>query len=316
MRFRVLRKYINGILSFGVDINDIHSNKAYENTLDFSERIRKYYENKWNNYFESSNKLNREFVLGKGDWISDSNGVFGIGKGFTNKGEIKCSGNDRKFIINLKGNTIGHGRSDVSYNSRIINILTNSKCKIKNGTLRSENVLDKGAAVCVESNGFLDCNVCIFEDNHTGCSGGAIYGCEFSNIKLTKCKFKNNSASGFGGAIFIGSNSNFESIDSEFINNKARFAQGGAAYFKENSKNICFKGCIFINNKSKYYGEAIFIGEKNNLLCLNCNFEHDGYDKNYDQLVYPYGSANVELCGCKIDNTLVKRKRIYNHLKS
>lgn len=318
MRFRVLRKCLNGILSFGLNIDNIHRDKSLElNMIDSTERIRKYYENKWNKYFHGSNETQKEFVLDKGDWISNSNGVFGVGEGFSFKGEIQCSDNNRKYTINLNGNSIGHRRSDVSYNSRIINVLDSSKCEIKNGILKSKNVLDKGAAICVGINGVLYCNMCVFEDNHTGCSGGAIYSCEYSNIKLNKCKFRNNSASGFGGAIFVGSNAIFESIDSEFIKNKSRFAQGGAIYFKDNSKSLCFKDCMFINNKSKYYGESIFINGKNDLECFNCEFVHDSYDERHDELVYAHDFANVKLYDCNItDNKLLQKKHAYNYLKS
>ena len=236
MRIRVLRKYINGILSFGLNNDKTDGYKSSElNTIGSTENIRKHYENKWNKYFYSDNEIEKEFVLDKGDWISDSNGIFGLGEGFSAQGEIQCSDKNRKYIINLNGNCIGHKRSDVLYNSRIINVLDSSKCEIKNGRLRAKKVLNKGAAICVEMNGFLYCNMCVFEDNYTSCSGGAIYGGEFSNIKLNKCQFKNNSASGFGGAIFVGSEAIFESVDSEFVGNKSRFAQGGAVYFKSNS---------------------------------------------------------------------------------
>lgn len=318
MNFRVLRKYVDGILLFGLNTCKVNSSRPYElNSIDSVENIRKYYENKWNKYFQSSSKMETEFVLDKGDWISNSNGVFGLGEGFSSKGEIQCSDNNRKYIINLNGNSIGHIRSDVSYNNRIINVLNNSKCEIKNGILKSKNVLDKGAAIYVEMNSILSCNMCIFEENYSSCSGGAIYSCEFSNIKLIKCKFRNNTASGFGGAIFVGANAIFESVNSEFIENKSRFAQGGAVYFKENSRDLCFKDCLFINNESKYYGESIFIGEKNDVVCLNCDFAYDGYGKKYDHLVYAHDFANVELSGCSIiDNKLLQKKCDYNHLKS
>ncbi len=318
MRLRVLRKYINGILSFGLNTDKINSDKSSKlNAINSNENIRKYYEDKWNKYFQSEGKVGKEFVLDKGDWISDSNGIFGLGEGFSAKGEIQCSDKNRKFIINLNGNSIGHKRSDVSYNSRIINVLDSSKCEIKNGRLQAKKVLDKGAAICVEMNGFLHCNMCMFEDNHTSCSGGAIYGCEFSNIKLNKCQFKNNSASGFGGAIFVGSDAIFESVDSEFVDNKSKFAQGGAVYFKANSENLLFKNCTFVKNKSEDNGKSIFVGDKNKLFCFNCDFAHDGYDENSDQLVYAHDLAIVKLSGCNIiDNKLLQNKCAYNHLKS
>lgn len=317
MIFRVLRKYINGILSFGLNTDKINGDESSKsNTIGSTEKIRKYYENKWNKYFASSNKTEKEFVLDKGDWTSNSNGIFGLGEGFSAKGEIQCSDKNRKYIINLNGNSIGHKRSDVSYNNRIINVLDSSKCEIKNGILQAKKVLDKGAAICVEMNGFLHCNMCVFEDNHTSCSGGAIYGCEFSNIKLNKCQFNNNSASGFGGAIFVGSDAIFESVDSEFVGNKSSFAQGGAAYFKSNSEDLLFKNCTFINNKSEDKGKSIFIGEKNKLFCLNCDFAQDGYDEKYDQLVYAHNLANVELSDCNIVDNKLLQKNEYAYLKS
>ena len=280
MIFITLKKYVDGVLSSRlINCKNIGYKSFKTKPLKSNEKIRKYYEKKWNDYFQNRSTLGCEFVLDKGDWISNSSGVFGLGKGFTSKGSIKCLGSDKKFIINLNKNAIGNSRSDVLYSSQIISVLSGARCEIKNGILKAQNVYDKGSALYVGMHGFLDCKSCYFEGSHTNRSGGVIYGCESSDIKLTNCRFNNNSADGFGGAVFIESDSNFECINCEFINNSSKFARGGAIYFKDGSKNLCLKNCTFKNNKSRYCDETVFVGSNNNLLCSNCKFEHDGYLK-------------------------------------
>ena len=232
MIFITLKKYVDGVLSSRlINCKNIGYKSFKTKPLKSNEKIRKYYEKKWNDYFQNRSTLGCEFVLDKGDWISNSSGVFGLGKGFTSKGSIKCLGSDKKFIINLNKNAIGNSRSDVLYSSQIISVLSGARCEIKNGILKAQNVYDKGSALYVGMHGFLDCKSCYFEGSHTNRSGGVIYGCESSDIKLTNCRFNNNSADGFGGAVFIESDSNFECINCEFINNSSKFARGGAIYF-------------------------------------------------------------------------------------
>ena len=313
MIFIMLRKCIGGVLSSRlVNYKNIGYKSHKIKPLKSNEKIRKYYEKKWNDYFQHKGELKREFVLDKGDWISNSNGVFGVGNGFTSKGSIKCSDSDKKFIINLNKNSIGHSRSDVLYNNQIINVLSGSKCEIKNGILKAQNVYDKGSVLYVGPNGFLECKVCYFADSYTNRSGGAIYGCEASDIKLTNCKFDKNSSNGFGGAIFIESRSNFECINCEFIDNKSKFARGGAIYLKECSKNLCLKNCKFQNNRSRCSDEAIFVGSKNNLMCVDCEFQSDSYNN----LVYANDSANIELLNCSINDSIPLNENICGYLKS
>lgn len=309
----MLKKYVDGVLSSRlVNCKNIGYKSFTTKPLTCNEKIRKYYEKKWNDYCQYKGILEREFVLDKGDWISNSNGVFGLGKGFTSKGSIKCADSDKRFIINLNKNTVGNSRSDVLHNSQIINVLSGAKCEVKNGILKAQNVYDKGSVVYVDTYGFLDCKVCSFEDSHTQRSGGTIYGCESSDIKLTNCKFNKNSANGFGGAVFVESNVNFECIKCEFVDNQSKFALGGAIYFKEGSKYLCLKNCTFKNNKSRYCNETVFVGNKNNLLCLNCEFKNDSCDS----LVYVHGSANVELLDCNINDTILLKEHVCDHLKS
>lgn len=297
----MLKKFVCGVLSSHlVNCKNIGYKSSKIKPLKSNEKIRKYYEKKWNDYFQHKDELEREFVLDKGDWISNSSGVFGLGKGFTSKGSIKCSDSDKKFIINLNKNTIEHSRRDVLYSNPIINVLSGSKCEIKNGILKAQNVCAKGSVLYVGMNGFLDCKVCYFADSYTNRSGGVIYGCESSDIKLTDCKFNKNSADGFGGAIFIESRSNFECINCEFIDNKSEFARGGAIYLEEGSKNLYLKNCTFQNNKSRCRDETVFVGNKNNLICANCRF----HSNSYDNLIYANDSAKVELLDCSINDSI------------
>ena len=124
----MLRKCIGGVLSSRlVNYKNIGYKSHKIKPLKSNEKIRKYYEKKWNDYFQHKGELKREFVLDKGDWISNSNGVFGVGNGFTSKGSIKCSDSDKKFIINLNKNSIGHSRSDVLYNNQIKKLCKSNK---------------------------------------------------------------------------------------------------------------------------------------------------------------------------------------------
>ncbi len=309
----MLKKYLGGALSSRlVNCKNIGYESYEAKPLKSDEQIRKYYEKKWNDYFQHKDERESEFVLDKGDWISNSNGVFGLGKGFTSNGSIKCSDSGNKFIINLNQNSIGHSRSDVLYSNQIINVLSGSKCEIKNGILKAQNVYSKGSVLYVGMNGFLECELCYFENSHTNRSGGAIYGSKSSNIKLNNCKFDKNSANGFGGAVFIEPKSNFECNNCEFIDNRSKFARGGAIYLKEDSKNLCLKNCTFQNNKSRCCDETIFVGNKNKLICVNCGFQSDSYDN----LVYANDSANIELLNCSINDSIPLNEHIRGYLKS
>lgn len=172
-----------------------------------------------------------------------------------------------------------------------------------------------GAIYCTN----IDCDKCIFDNNHAYDYGGAIYINNKGKSTIKNSKFTNNKADDYnGGAIY--SKKNIEVYNSLFKNNQANnswspsTSQGGAIYCASiNCKNSTFKenyasqrgGAIHINNKglsvienSKFIdneacqkGGAINIDDTSaHVVIKNNSFKGNTVDKDGEgSIVYNYG---------------------------
>ena len=126
-----------------------------------------------------------------------------------------------------------------------------------------------GAIYCTN----IDCDKCIFDNNHAYDYGGAIYINNKGKSTIKNSKFTNNKADDYnGGAIY--SKKNIEVYNSLFKNNHANnswspsTSQGGAIY----CGTITCNNCTFENNKAKKYAGAIYINDKEVSTIKNSKF--------------------------------------------
>ncbi|MGN0175534.1 MAG: right-handed parallel beta-helix repeat-containing protein [Methanobrevibacter sp.] len=126
-----------------------------------------------------------------------------------------------------------------------------------------------GAIYCTN----IDCDKCIFDNNHAYDYGGAIYINNKGKSTIKNSKFTNNKADDYnGGAIY--SKKNIEVYNSLFKNNQANnswspsTSQGGAIY----CGTITCNNCTFENNKAKKYAGAIYINDKEVSTIKNSKF--------------------------------------------
>lgn len=126
-----------------------------------------------------------------------------------------------------------------------------------------------GAIYCTN----IDCDKCIFDNNHAYDYGGAIYINNKGKSTIKNSKFTNNKADDYnGGAIY--SKKNIEVYNSLFKNNQANnswspsTSQVGAIY----CGTITCNNCTFENNKAKKYAGAIYINDKEVSTIKNSKF--------------------------------------------
>ena len=126
-----------------------------------------------------------------------------------------------------------------------------------------------GAIYCTN----IDCDKCIFDNNHAYDYGGAIYINNKGKSTIKNSKFTNNKADDYNrGAIY--SKKNIEVYNSLFKNNQANnswfpsTSQGGAIY----CGTITCNNCTFENNKAKKYAGAIYINDKEVSTIKNSKF--------------------------------------------
>ncbi len=109
-----------------------------------------------------------------------------------------------------------------------------------------------GGAICSE--GLIDIEESIFENNSAYNLGGAVYAKEVTRIKSSI--FKNNSAKE-GGAIHTTTITG-EVLDSSFSKNKATSDSGGAIYLSLSNNNLILSYCSFNSNSAHVDGGAIY----------------------------------------------------------
>ena len=145
-----------------------------------------------------------------------------------------------------------------------------------------------GAIYCTN----IDCDKCIFDNNHAYDYGGAIYINNKGKSTIKNSKFTNNKADDYnGGAIY--SKKNIEVYNSLFKNNQANnswspsTSQGGAIY----CGTITCNNCTFENNKAKKDAGAINIDDTSaHVVIKNNSFKGNTVDKDGEgSIIYNYG---------------------------
>ncbi len=173
--------------------------------------------------------------------------------------------------------------------------ITVESITIRNGYSDADDGSDRGGAVCAgwsgwpyppEVNIHASFNGCIFENNRSLHSGGAVYGvncspefndCIFRNNAVTsmgnnyegggavnlareapifrRCVFEDNYSAGCGGAVSMRLGCQAEFQDCLFAGNTAH-VWGGAVSSTQCKET--FDGCVFTGNESEYAGPAIW----------------------------------------------------------
>lgn len=183
-------------------------------------------------------------------------------------------------------------RIDACGKARIFNI-TSRNVTIKNLRFINANATDGSA---IYSRYGLNLLNCIFENNTSKQSGGALFvekGTSNNKIKSTFINndaynggaiyfnstvknnsisgtFKNNTATRAGGAIYIKGTSTANDFTAKFYNNTAQEASGGAIFFYTTSQENLF-GCIFRDNRAMY-GAGIFFYNQSSDNIFNSSF--------------------------------------------
>jgi len=216
------------------------------------------------------------------DVIIIETGVYNVsldGKGPLNYYELY----GRKLEIIGEGNVVLSGGKATS----ILYSTTNSLI-LKNLNFQDGKAIESGGAI--KSLGQLTVSNCIFQNNSSPKSGGAIY-CESGYLKVSNCKFENNSTSGSwydgGGAIFSGAGSYI--LSCLFKENYAlNTSDSGMSVKTDWDSSTKIENSIFISTKS-YSNSAHISILRGGLTAYNNLFY--GY-KSYSVELYE-GSANV-----------------------
>lgn len=104
---------------------------------------------------------------------------------------------------------------------------------------------------------------CLFKDNYSSSSGGAMVVYDYSKGSYINCTFDNNSGGGGGGAIVLNDFSNVLFENCTFSRN---YAQRGGAIFISTQRNISLHSCYFLNNYANYGGALLFTDQSNILM--------------------------------------------------
>ena len=131
-------------------------------------------------------------------------------------------------------------------------------------------------AVYVSSDSYPVFTRCLWEDNHAGGSGAAIFAYRKSSLRLNHCVFQRNTATSRGGAIYADSRSSLKLNHCIFRRNVA--GKKGGAIDTYLGSEIQMVNCLFVANTAGETGGAIscpdFInGSGDSVLnVLNCTF--------------------------------------------
>lgn len=145
---------------------------------------------------------------------------------------------------------------------------------------------DNYEAVYVNSNSYPVFTSCIWEDNHAGGSGAAIFADRSSSLSLNHCVFRRNIAGSRGGAIYANSSSILSLNHCVFQRNTADL-RGGAIYADGFEMQLI--NCLFVANTAGETGGAIACPDYNHanggtiLDILNCTF----YDNTFPTFYKP-----------------------------
>ncbi len=94
---------------------------------------------------------------------------------------------------------------------------------------------------------------CVFEDNLSGCWGGALYAAHGGAPLVTGCIFRNNYSDDDGGGIFIWNNSQLEVTNSLFVGNEARVTGGAITAFDA----IIMRNVTIVGSEAQF-GSAVY----------------------------------------------------------
>lgn len=126
------------------------------------------------------------------------------------------------------------------------------------------------SAVKISTSGDVDATDCVFANNRTTQSGGAIALQKFFfgefDLNLANCTFRNNRAAINGGAVLAGNN--FSAVNCSFLNNTA--GKMGGAVSHPFSYGSVMNGCLFASNTARENGGALSWGMGGTM--INCTF--------------------------------------------
>ena len=173
----------------------------------------------------------------------------------------------------------------------------------------SKNFAGFGGAMILttsQSNSFLEFTDCVFSENNSTSSGGAIYMGQLKNRILIRSNFSKNLASNGGAFVLFDAQPNFflEVLDCLFIeNNSTSSSGGGGAFYIQNFRDMSIirntfsrntagfggavylstqqvnsilniKDCVIIENNSTIYG-ALYLKIYGNTSIYNNTFLHN-----------------------------------------
>lgn len=91
---------------------------------------------------------------------------------------------------------------------------------------------------------------CLFVNNQTSTTGGAIRLGPWDLATIRRTRFVNNSAAGRGGAVDIGGADSAQFIDCEFLGNTAGGGEGGGAIASRSDSGPQLTGCTLVGNSA------------------------------------------------------------------
>lgn len=125
-------------------------------------------------------------------------------------------------------------------------IYSNGDLRVSNCNFTKNKAKTDGGAIYADAKVTATSSIFIINEAagaSSQCYAGAIY---CTNIDCDKCIFDNNHAYDYGGAIYINNKGKSTIKNSKFTNNKADDYNGGAIYSK---KNIEVYNSLFKNNQ-------------------------------------------------------------------
>ena len=135
--------------------------------------------------------------------------------------------------------------------------------------VRSHNYSDgRGGGVYCRGECSLQLNDCVFTDNYA--SSGAVYVGSGSHSVFTHCVWENNHAGGSGAAIFADRSSSLSLNDCVFQWNHTN--SRGGAIFADRSSSLYLNHCVFRQNVAGRRGGAIDAYLGSEIRIVNCLF--------------------------------------------
>ncbi|MCH2136824.1 MAG: hypothetical protein MK101_09625 [Phycisphaerales bacterium] len=170
------------------------------------------------------------------------------------------------------------GSDDITLESlQLINCLA-PECEFDEAGFATEPACGSGGALHGHFSNRLEIDSCVFMDNHSPSSGGAVRLIQCADSSIDQCVFRTNSAR-FGGALSIYDGADLHVTDSTFLHNEATIAGGAIELFHFVNGSVTVSESVFFANAAARGGHVSVSSSENHdlaadiaLLMGGCHF--------------------------------------------